>query len=105
MIRTYSCKCGNTLKSDYPELNEGIVCRCGKVMKFLKTETEPVAEVPCSEGLDALTEVVRDIRKSDCGAWLKDCNGIHRCSEGREKRQELMRLLDKLYKAERQITY
>ena len=62
-------------------------------------KTEPVAEVPCSVGLDALTEVVRSIRKSDCGAWLKDCNGIYSCSEGREKRQELMRLLDELYKA------
>ena len=55
-------------------------------------------------GPDALLEAVKGIRKSDCGAWLKDCNGIHRCSEGREKRQELMRLLDKLYKAANTIT-
>ena len=52
-----------------------------------------------SGGLNAMLETVKEIRKSDCGAWLKDCNGIHSCSEGREKRQELMRLLDKLYKA------
>ena len=71
----------------------------GVVKNFLMTETEPVAEVPCSAGLDAMLEVVKGIRKSDCGAWLKDCNGIHRCSDGAEKRQELMRLLDRLYKA------
>ena len=73
--------------------------QCNGRMGLPTTKTEPVAEVPCSAGLDALLEVVRAIRKSDCGAWLKDCNGIHRCSDGREKRQELMRLLDKLYKA------
>ena len=62
-------------------------------------EKEEKKAVPFNGVLDALLEVVRGIRKSDCGAWLKDCNGIHHCSEGREKRQELMRLLDKLYKA------
>jgi hypothetical protein len=54
---------------------------------------------PEDEAKEQLLEVVKSIRKSDCGAWLKDCNGIHLCSEGREKRQELMRLLDKLYNA------
>ena len=66
---------------------------------LLMQKKECMTEVPCSTGLDTVREVVGDIRKSDCGAWLKDCNGIHHCSEGREKRQELMRLLDKLYKA------
>jgi hypothetical protein len=40
-----------------------------------------------------VAQAIADIRKSDCGGWLKD--GL----EGREKRMELMRLLDTLYKA------
>lgn len=48
---------------------------------------------------ETLFGVIKDIRKSDCGAWLKDCHGgLFRCSDGREKRQELCKLLDKLYK-------
>ena len=66
---------------------------------ILDTQKDAVADVRCNGGLDAMLEVVKSIRKSDCGAWLKDCNGIHRCSDGREKRQDLSRLLDKLYKA------
>ena len=62
-------------------------------------EKDDGSKVPCSAGLDAMLEVVKDIRKSDCGGWLKDCNGLFNCRDGREKRNELMRLLDKLYKA------
>ena len=39
-----------------------------------------------------LLAVVREIRESDCGAWLKPG------SDGEAKRLELMNLLDKLYK-------
>ena len=78
--------------------NEGLRKYIEKLRTDLK-EKEAPSSVPFNGVLDALLEVVRGIRKSDCGAWLKDCNGIHHCSEGREKRQELMRLLDKLYKA------
>lgn len=46
-----------------------------------------------------ILEVIKEIRKSDCGAWLKDCGTtMFTCADGREKRQELSRLLDKLYK-------
>lgn len=49
---------------------------------------------------DAIIEAVKAIRKSDSGEWLKDCQtGVFSCSDGREKRQELMGLLDKLYEA------
>ena len=49
---------------------------------------------------NVLLDAVKAIRASDCGAWLKDCQtGLFRCSDGREKRLELSRLLDKLYKA------
>jgi len=47
-----------------------------------------------------IIDAINAIRKSDCGAWLKDCDTFNfRCSEGREKRIELSRLLDGLYKA------
>jgi len=42
---------------------------------------------------------IKAVRAADCGAWMKDCSGLFHCSEGREKRQELSRLLDQLYKA------
>ncbi len=49
----------------------------------------------------AILEVIAEIRKSDCGAWLKECHPstleYYTCADGREKRQELSRLLDKLY--------
>lgn len=49
--------------------------------------------------LAELRDAVALIRKSDCGAWLKDCGTFSfRCSDGREKRIELSRLLDNLYK-------
>ena len=72
--------------------------------RMAKLAWEAAPKSKADSGLDALLEVVKGIRKSDCGAWLKDCNGIHSCSDGREKRQELMRLLDKLYKAASTIT-
>jgi hypothetical protein len=54
----------------------------------------------CEVGLSELLDAIKAIRKSDCGGWLKDCqSGLFHCSEGSEKRLELMRLLDKLYKA------
>jgi hypothetical protein len=43
--------------------------------------------------LDSIIEIVKEIRESDCGTWLTD--GV----DGRDKRQELMELLDKLYNA------
>ena len=49
---------------------------------------------------EKIREVVEEIRKSDTGEWLKDCTTMSfRCGEGHEARLELMRLLDKLYKA------
>lgn len=48
---------------------------------------------------NAMEGVIKEIRESDCGAWLKDCGTVmFTCADGREKRQELSRLLDKLYK-------
>jgi len=41
--------------------------------------------------LNTIIEIVKEIRESDCGTWLTDC------AKGREKRQELMELLDRLY--------
>lgn len=63
--------------------------------------TEPLIAQSRAEGanLTDVLDAVKAIRKSDCGAWLKDCNGVFRCSDGRTKRQEMMRLLDKLYSA------
>ncbi len=47
-----------------------------------------------------LVKCVDAIRKSDCGAWLKDCEThLFHCSEGHEKRMELSKLLNDLYKA------
>ena len=44
-------------------------------------------------------QIIKAIRKSDCGAWLKDCgSSMFTCADGRAKRQELARLLDDLYK-------
>lgn len=49
---------------------------------------------------DDLLCIIKEIRKSDCGGWLKDCtSGLHQCAAGKPKRQELMKLLDLLYKA------
>ena len=62
-------------------------------------QTENSAAVGRSDS-EALLDAVKAIRASDCGAWLKDCQtGLFRCSDGREKRQELSRLLDRLYRA------
>ncbi len=46
------------------------------------------------------SKAVKEIRKSDCGAWRKDCSikPIFTCLDGQEKRNELACLLDKLYK-------
>ena len=49
------------------------------------------AILPDLEELNAIIEIVKEIRESDCGTWLTDC------VDGKEKRQELARLLDKLY--------
>ena len=52
----------------------------------------------------AMLDVISAIRKSDCGAWLKDCEAVYfTCSDGREKRHELRRLLDDLYTAKDRI--
>ena len=46
-----------------------------------------------------LLNAVRELRKSDCGAWLKDCSsGLFTCGQGRDKRLELAKLLSRLYK-------
>lgn len=54
----------------------------------LDDEAQREAGLCCTD----LLGVVRDIRKSDCGAWLKPG------TDGEAKRIELMKLLDKLYK-------
>lgn len=49
---------------------------------------------------EEIMKAIKDIRESDCGAWLKDCRtGLFSCADGREKRYELSRLLDALYRA------
>jgi hypothetical protein len=49
--------------------------------------------------IEEILKVIKEIRASDCGAWLKDCgSSMFTCADGREKRQELSRLLDKLYR-------
>ena len=55
-------------------------------------------EYVSTKDLAELMDAVKAVRKSDCGGWLKDCQWIFTCSDGREKRQELARLLDRLYK-------
>jgi hypothetical protein len=45
-----------------------------------------------------LVELVKEVRANDCGAWMKECGSVFKCSDGTVKRQELARLLDKLYK-------
>ncbi len=48
----------------------------------------------------AMLDAIKAIRASDCGAWQKDCmGGLFSCSDGRAKRMELGKLLDRLYKA------
>ena len=50
--------------------------------------------------MNEILDAINAIRKSDCGAWMMDCgSGVFRCHEGRAKRQELSRLLDRLYKS------
>jgi len=50
--------------------------------------------------MKSIIEAAKAIRKSDCGAWMKDCGTqLFTCAEGRAKRTELMKCLDKLYKA------
>lgn len=58
----------------------------------LKTELEDRGLV-----IAELREAVAKIRKSDCGAWLKNCSGVFTCADGNEKRRELSILLDVLY--------
>ena len=48
-----------------------------------------------------LVELVKEVRANDCGAWMKECGSVFKCSDGTVKRQELARLLDKLYKVSR----
>lgn len=49
--------------------------------------------------LARLREAALAVRKSDCGGWLKDCDTqLFTCRDGQEKRLELMRALDGLYK-------
>jgi len=49
---------------------------------------------------EKILKIIKEIRKSDTGEWLKDCTtNSFRGGEGREGRLRLMRLLDKLYKA------
>ena len=51
-----------------------------------------------NENREEIYDAILAIRKSDCGAWLKDCaTSLFTCADGREKRRELSRLLDKLY--------
>lgn len=53
-------------------------------------------EINCNE----VIKIIKEIRSQDCGGWLKDCTTFHfTCRDGHEKRLDLMRLLDKLYKA------
>ena len=79
--------------------------RCSNWMNMLAEDcgfinAEKPLDTPVQSGdlLFAVLEAIKEIRKSDCGAWLKDCSAVFRCSDGREKRQELSKLLDKLYK-------
>ena len=81
--------------------HENYIDTTKKILSLI-SKTESRAQVPCSGVLSALLDVVKDIRKSDCGGWLKDCDGLFNCRDGREKRRELMRLLDKLYKVKPQ---
>lgn len=46
-----------------------------------------------------LLRIIKEIRRSDCGSWLKDCSEVYKCADGRAKRHELAKLLDKLYEA------
>jgi hypothetical protein len=48
--------------------------------------------------MDSIIKAAKAIRKSDCGAWMKDCGSVFTCAEGRAKRIELMKCLDRLYK-------
>jgi len=49
---------------------------------------------------EEVKSIISEIRESDSGEWLKDCQTqLFTCREGREKRFELMRLLNKLYYA------
>ncbi len=47
MERKYVCKCGNTITGDWPV--GSALCVCGGIMKPLKANKAPVAEVPCSD--------------------------------------------------------
>jgi len=49
--------------------------------------------------IEGLVKAIKAVRKSDCGAWMKDCSSQFTCAEGRAKRIELMKRLDRLYKA------
>jgi len=60
---------------------------------------KPPEEEIISDRNKEILAAIKAVRAADCGAWMKDCSGLFHCSEGREKRQELSRLLDQLYKA------
>ena len=61
---------------------------------------DPQAGSEADVRLNNLLNAVADIRKADCGGWMKDCMGsMHRCIDGADKRMELGRLLHKLYRA------
>ena len=49
------------------------------------------------EAKSKLSMAIQNIRDSDCGAWMKDCQYPFSCSEGRQKRLEMMKILDKAY--------
>ena len=58
----YYCECGWEFSGG--DENYVVTCRCGKPMKPLMKKTEPVAEVPCSDGLCPVVSL-RDYTPAD----------------------------------------
>jgi len=96
--------CGNCVKGYYPTGSNDLHCLDTKKVVDEYGEFPPWCPIPNStvaaiEAKNAeLVKAVVEIRKSDSGAWLKDCSMMmYTCGDGRYKRQELRALLDKLY--------
>jgi hypothetical protein len=88
----YICDCGRT----FLDLNGLEVCQSTN-HGYLPNRSDDKRK---AEKHQKIMAAIKALRKSDTGAWLKDCNGLTAtCAEGAAHRQEMMNRLDELYKA------
>lgn len=98
----------NQLRADLEEERERVGAEKTNLPKVGRidsdgNETKTIYEAHLLEEVKSLRgkliAAVKEVRDSDCGGWLKSCqSGLFSCADGEEKRLELMKKLNNLYK-------